>query len=452
MLQIPRRSVLQLYQIVSGRNLLTRLDELNRTQWLSGDELAVLQQKKLHQLFTYAHQWIPYYHQLFDAVDFQPDEILVDTSSIQKIPVLTKEIIRQNFDNLLTTEPKHRKQMSQLTTGGSTGYPLIFMQDSNFRDYVTADIHRHLGWGGWSLGQKHAYIWGANFEIEAADLLRTRLMNWVLNRFVTNAYVLTKESMSAFANKIQQEKPRILFGYPSSAYRFAKFVCEQGLDDIKFDAIFSSAEVLYPDQRQFIEATFHGKMFNRYGTRELGGICCECEAHTALHASVENVYIEILKSLRNGESAQLGETGHVVITNLNNYGMPFIRYQVEDMGAWSTLENCPCGRQLPLMDLVQGRRIDMFKTKDGRDVWGGFASPLFGIKGIERFQLIQKTLDDVLVRIVKNAKLDQAGLAKIERTIKTALGNDIQIEYEFPDEIAVYDSGKYRYVICKIAE
>ena len=132
--------------------------------------------------------------------------------------------------------------------------------------------------------------------------------------------------------------------------------------------------------------------------------------------------------------------------------MPFIRYSIEDIGAWSLLEHCPCGRELPLMDLVQGRRVDMFKTKDGRAVWGGFASPMFGMKGVKRFQLVQKSLDLVVARVVKDGELDQRQLDTIERTVKIALGDDVEVRFEFPDEIPVLDSGKYRYAISEIGD
>lgn len=447
---LPRRPFIQAYQRVSNRHILTRLDELNQTQWLSREELLTLQQKKLHSLLIYAYQYVPYYRRLFDRVGFNPDDVLADRTQFCRLPILTKAIIRQNSNNMLTTDSKRRASMSPLTTGGSTGHPLAFMQDNNFRDYVTADIHRHLGWAGWELGQVHAYIWGASFETETSRTIRAKLMNWALNRFVTNAYVLSDESMGAFVSQIRRCHPRILFGYPSGLYRFAEFVHEHGFDDIKFNSILASAEVLYPAQRQFIEAVFDGKMFNRYGTRELGGICCECEAHTASHISVENVYVEILQELDNNEPTQPGESGHIIVTNLNNYGMPFIRYSIEDMGAWSTVKNCPCGRELPLMDLVQGRRVDIFKTKDGRAVWGGFASLLFAMDGVKQFQVVQKSLDLVVVRIVKEGELDQTLLDRIERTVKTAMGDDIEVRFEFPEEIPVLSSGKHLYTISEV--
>lgn len=444
-----REQAIKLYDRMTGRRFWERLNELNRSQWFSRDELLELQHTKLHRLLQNVYQNVPYYRRLFDQVGFKPDDVLTDLASMRKIPVLTKQIIREHFDELLTTDSERRKTMSRLTTGGSTGHPLVFMQDSDFRDYVTADLHRHLGWAGWELGQYHVYIWGTNFEAISAKTRRAKAMDWALNRFVTNAYVLSEESLGVFAEQVRKRRPRILFGYPSSVFRFAEFVREHRYDDIKFEAIFSSAEVLYPAQREYIDQTFGSKMFNRYATRELACIGCECPAHTGLHVSLENVYIEILQD---GRPVGHDQEGDIIVTNLNNYGMPFIRYSVGDIGAWYKEDDCSCGRQSPMIDLVQGRQIDMFRARDGRKVWGGFASPLFGLDGVRQFQLVQKSLDLVVARIVKDAELDQSRLDEIERTVKVALGDHVVVEFEFPDEIPVYKSGKYRYAICEMDE
>jgi phenylacetate-CoA ligase len=444
-----RRQVINLYQLSTGRHILARLDELNRTQWLSRGELLALQRDKLQRLLDYAYAYVPYYHRLFDQVGFKPPDLLADPAFFQKIPTLNKTLIRENFDDLLTTESRRRKQMRRDTTGGSTGQPLVFMIDADVRDYMTAYLHHHLGWTGWQFGQPHVYIWGAGFEIETMQSLRAKLMDWLLNRFITNAYVLSEETMSAFALQVRRRRPRLLVGYPSSLYHFAEFVRERGFDDIQFEAIVSSAEVLYPAQRQFIESVFSGKMFDRYGTREVGAIGYECEAHKGLHVIVGNNYVEILKD---GQPVDVGEAGEVVVTNLNNYSMPFIRYCTEDVAAWHADDNCPCGRAHPMMEVVQGRRVDMFKTKDDRAVWGGFASLMFDMEGVKRFQLVQKSLDHVVVRIVKDAPLDEARLAEIERTVHIALGDDVNVEFEYPDEITIEGSGKYRYTISEIHE
>jgi len=445
-----RQQAILLYQKATGRHILECLDELNRTQWLSRDELLNLQRSKLYRLLEYAYEQVPYYHWLFDRVGFRPPDVLSDLASMQRVPVLSKSIIRENLDDLCTIETRRRKQMSYLTTGGSTGHPLVFMQDSDFRDYVTADIHRHLGWAGWQLGQVHAYIWGTSFEAEKIQTIRSRLMDWALNRFVTDAYILSEESMSAFVSQIRHRRPRILFGYPSSLCRFAEFVRERGFDDIRFDATFCSAEVLYPAQRQLIEEVLGGKVFNRYGTRELGGIGCECEAHTGLHVSVENVYVEIADD--DGQPIGPAEPGNIIVTNLNNYGMPFIRYSLADVGSWYPADTCPCGRAHPMLSVVEGRHNDMFKTRDGRVVWGGITNSLWGMAGVKQFQIVQKAYDLIIVRVVKEGGLQPAEQSRVKKAIHTALGDNVKVEFEFPAVIPVTKSGKHRYQICEIDE
>jgi phenylacetate-CoA ligase len=445
---IFRRFAIEIYQLVTGRHVLDRLDELNRTQWLTYAELQTLQREKLHQLLAYARVNIPYYNRLFKKFNFNPDEVLTDPQSLRKLPVLTKSVVNANLNEMMTVDSSRRAKLSKLSTSGSTGQPLFSMQDNNYRDCFTADVLRHLGWAGWQFGQPHAYIWGGDFEARTAQTLRTRLMDWTLNRFLTNAYFLSDESMSAFAERVKRRKPAILFGYASSIYSFAQFVQSKRLD-ITFNGIFSTAEVLFPAQRAFIEDVFQTKMFNRYGTREFGGIACECDAHTGLHVSMDNNYIEILD--RSGQPLPPGEAGDIIVTNLNNYGVPLIRYAVDDVGAWNLLDNCPCGRELPLLDVILGRQPDLFKTKDGREIYGGFAGLLFHIPGVKQFQVIQKSLDLVVARIVHEGDLEQTRLDAIEKAVKTVLGADVVVRFEFPEKIPVLNSGKHRYWISEVS-
>lgn len=114
---------------------------------------------------------------------------------------------------------------------------------------------------------------------------------------------------------------------------------------------------MYPEQRCFIEETFKGQVFDRYATCELGEIAYQCQAQMGMHLSVENVYLEIVNA--EGQPAQPGELGQVVVTSLTNYGMPFIRYNMADIAAWYSNEPCPCGRGHPMMSALKGRQNEM---------------------------------------------------------------------------------------------
>lgn len=394
------RTALQLHEKLTQRKILTRLEELNRTQWLSRDELQELQRTKLQRLLTYAYEYVPYYHRVFDEAGFHPEDLRDDLTQLERIPILTKDTIRNNFQDMLTTEPERRKQLSKLATSGSTGQPLVFMQDNNYRDAVTADIQRHMGWAGWKLGDLHAMIWGAPQNPTLSRKLRLAMIDRIWNRFQINAFALTDESLTAFTKRVQRQTPKILFGYATSLFHFAQFIRQSSYRDISFRAIFSTSELLLPPVRQFIEDTFHCKVFDRYASLELGGIACECEAHTGLHISMENNFIEILND---GLLAKPGEVGDIIVTNLNNFGMPFIRYSIGDAGAWYTGENCPCGRASTLLRMIEGRLVDSFYTRDGRRVWSGFAGAGFRClthPAIKQFQVVQKSLDKMIVRLV----------------------------------------------------
>ena len=445
-----RRQVLRLYDLATKRRLVERLEELNRTQWLKRDDLIKLQRDKLQRLVEYAYQYVPYYRRTFEEAGFHPGDLRRDPAALSKLPIMTKQTVRENFDDLLTTEPERRQSMSKKSTSGSTGHPLIFMQDTDFRDYVTAGIQRHIGWAGWKLGQRQAVIWGASFDINFKQRLRTQIFDWVWNRFQTNAFVLTDDSLAVFTEKVRRERPRILFGYASGAHRFAQYIRQNSYGDITFGGVFTTAEALLPAVRQYVEETLHCKVFNRYATLELGDVACECEAHTGLHVSMENNYVEILC---NGRPAQSGEIADVVVTNLNNLGMPFIRYSVGDASGWYQGEDCPCGRAAPLLQAVQGRLVDSFQTRDGRTAWAGFAGAGYtnlAHPSVKQFQIVQKSLDLMVVRLVTEGEVPQPNLAALTRTIQTAFGENVVVKFEFLDEIPTLASGKYQYAVSEL--
>jgi phenylacetate-CoA ligase len=445
-----RKSVLRLHQVVTGRHILDQLIDLQRTQWLGRDELEDLQDRKLIQLVEYAYQNVPYYHSLFDQVGFHPSDMKKDKTTFQRIPVLTKEIVRSNQDTLQTIEAARQKRMIKVTTSGSTGHPLSFYEDSDFRDRFTAAVQLHLGWAGAELWHRHAYIWGACFEVKAQQALRTRLIDWEWNRFITNAFLLSDQSLEVFARRVCRERPDVLMGFASSVHNYAHFVRQRPEFDISFKGIITSAEVLLPEVRNYIEETFHCKIFNRYSTRELDGIACECEAHDGLHASLECNYIEIIKD---GRPAEPGEVGQIIVTNLDNRGMPFIRYQINDEGSWSKSGPCPCGRSSPKIGSVEGRIVDTFVAADGRKVWAGFAGAAYKClvhPSIRQFQVVQESLDYLTIRIVRDGPVPQENMEQFAYVIRRTFGDHVQVCWEFPDEIPVLPSGKHQYAVSKL--
>jgi phenylacetate-CoA ligase len=389
---------------------------------------------------------VPYYRRVFDEVGFRPDKLAEDPDSLRKIPPVSKAYMRDHLDEFLTSEPARRKEASTNSTSGSTGEPLVFWEDRDFQDSANGNAFRHHTWCGWEPGQPRAYLWG-RFEATFKGALRAQAREFLWNRFTIYCWSLSEEKMSRLAQLIRRRKPKLLHGFPSALHFFAQCVRENRWDDVKVPAIVSAAEVLYPEQREYIEETFGCRVFNRYASHEMGGIANECEKHTDMHISTETCYVEIL----DGDNLPVsdGEVGNVVVTNLINYTFPFIRYRYEDMGSMST-QQCPCGRGQPMLKALEGRQTDMFKTRDGRRVLWGIDIPLRTMEGVRKYQFVQKTLDYVVLRIVKDGPLSQIQRDEIESSVRSSLGDYVQVDYEFLDEIPVESSGKYRYLVCEV--
>jgi phenylacetate-CoA ligase len=441
------RQGIKLFDRLTDHDVLRRFDELIQTQWLSADELRALQLRRLQSVLEYAYEHVPYYKRVFDQVGFRPEELEEKPDGFQKIPPVSKAYMRDHIEEFLTTDPAKRDGMTRDSTSGSTGEPFAFWEDRYNQSYAIANTFRHHAWCGWQLGQPRAYLWSAYVHPGFKQTLREAARNFTWNVIYANGYNLSTETMSDLARRIRRRRPRLLHGYPSALHTFAQFLRDRGWDDVKVPSIYCASEVLYPHQREYIEETFDCQVFNRYAAQEVSGIACECEAHGGMHISTETNYVEILDE--DNVPVGDGEAGSVVVTSLTNYVCPFVRYRLEDRARMSTAQ-CTCGRNQPMLEAIEGRNNDMFKARDGRRVLWGIARSLKGIEGVRRYQFIQKTLDYVVVRVVREAPLTEAQRATVQESVRFYLGDHVEVDFEFPDEIPASRSGKYRYMICEV--
>jgi phenylacetate-CoA ligase len=228
----------------------------------------------------------------------------------------------------------------------------------------------------------------------------------------------------------------------------AKVVRKYGIGGIRPQAVQLTAEVVTQVQREFVEETFHCRVFNRYGCREVSLIAHECSAHSGLHILAENNYVEFLKD---GQPVSVGEEGLIVITNLNNYGMPLLRYQIGDTGIPSNTI-CECGRGYPLMEMTKGRLVDIIVSPSGKLLHGEFFTHLFyKIKGVRQFQVIQETRRDLQIKIVKGDGFSQETLHFLEQAIHTHGDPGFVVHFEICDRIPLSASGKYRFTMSEIS-
>ncbi len=416
---------------INFHSQLSQVDALNNSD---RDAILAFQRERLQQLLQHAYQTTSYYRELLKT----------DSPDISQIPPLEKETIREQLADLCS-ESFSSKLRIKNATGGSTGTPLTFYQDRNYWNQRNLSVYYFDRWAGWNFGQAQLIIWGALADFKDSGNWKQKLNNFWRNQFWLNGFQLTDSEMYNIFQKMEKLKPETILAYPSSLYQFAKFLSGNELKpNCSLKGIITSAEMLHPHYRTLSENVFNTKIYNRYGGREVGLIAMEC-AEGRMHINCRDVLLEI-------DSEQpYKQPGEILITQLNNYAMPFIRYRIGDIGLLSD-EVCPCGNQLPVLKELLGRSTATFRTKNGELIHGGyFTQQFYDIEGVTQFQLIQETIDQCVLKLVKNQQWTEDTGNYLIQKIKDALGSEVSVSVEFVDEIALPLSGKREFTISKVA-
>ena len=379
--------------------LLKHLDAFEQSQFLSLDKIQILQFERLRLLLQHAFAHCPFYTRRFNEIGFNPDK-MQSFDDFNKLPVLTKKDIQKNAFEMKATNLNPEMILPD-QTGGSTGSPLHFFLDQDRVFSRNAAAIRHDRWTGWDIGMKSAYLWGHRGDIAASTGFKARLNQILIDRrLILDTSSITTTKLAQFDKELQKFQPNLFVAYANSIYLFAKYLkSKNSINHHKPKAIITSAELLDSSQRELIESVFECKVYNRYGSRETSIIASECNQHSGLHVCAESLFVEIQKK---DVPAKPNEKGKIIITDLLNYGMPFVRYQIEDIG-FPIAGTCPCGRNLPLIDISGGRITDFLVTPEGTII-SGASLTIFLIAntpGIGQAQLIQLSQNEIVFKIVK---------------------------------------------------
>jgi len=414
--------------------------EKKKLQYLPLEEIKKYQLDKFKQLLMEADK-SPYYKEIIESFGKSLDKFTLE--DLKKFPILTKDIIRKEKTRLLT---KPVEELFANSSGGSTGEPINFYQDQNYRDHVWATMMIIMETCGWFYGARVARLWGAPQDKPG---LKGKIAYFLQNTRFYDSFNMSEENMLKYHKDMEKFQPDVIISYASSIYLLAKFLEKKGIKpNYPKISISTSAETLHPYMRETIEKIFNTKVFDKYGSREVSAIAYECEAHSGLHIIMDNVIVECIDSITGEEVWD--KPGELLITDLNNYGMPFIRYKIGDMGILSK-EKCRCGRNTLLLKRVIGRTTDNFILKNGRIVHGEYFTHLFyGLEGIKEFQFVQEKIDRFIFYIVKDENFDVNIINRLEQEIKNVVGSDSQLDIIFVESIPKTPTGKYRFTISKI--
>lgn len=419
---------------LSGSKIPQNLNLIKKLDKLSLEEKKKYQDEKLKKILLHAYNNVPYYSRILSQAGVIKDN-QVFLENFKNIPLLTKEIIRKEGENLYSKDYKSRK-FYENTSGGSTGEPARFLQDKNYYDWNVANKMFIKYKAGQESGQKELRFWGSERDLlDGKEKLSIRLRNWLYNRKEFNTFKMSEKQMRGYINQWNDYKPCWVESYVQSIYEFAKFIEKNNLEIYSpKNGILTSAGTLYPEMRETIERVFKCQVYNRYGSREVGDMAC---GRDSLALSFWNHWLDVT-----GED--MGEGSNIVVTGLNNFSMPIIRYEIGDVGA--------LGNELEIKKLI-GRSTDIFKTIDGKNIDGAyFRHALFYFDQIKNYQIIQKEFDFIEYRIVLRDErfLSKEDTDKIISWVKKVMGENCKIDINYFKDIPASKSGKYLYTICEI--
>ncbi|MFH1418757.1 MAG: AMP-binding protein [Planctomycetota bacterium] len=440
---IVRRVLLPLHEWALQRDSLRYLHRLEDSQWWPAERLRELQQAKLRRLLRYAHEHCPYYGKRIDDAGIDVDRVTLD--KLSQLPTLTKSDIAEHTHLMIDHEIKGG--LCDLTTGGSTGEPLAFKVDRTRQAADQAARARTRRWFGINVGQRELYLWGSPLEHAARDHIR-HVRDILTNHRLLNAFKMTPARMSRYIDTIHRFDPVHIFGYPSSIARLVRHAadCGRPVRNRSLKAVFVTGELFHQADRAIIEEFAAVPVVDGYGSREAGFIAHQCPAG-AYHITMESLIVELLDA--DGRPVSPGTPGEITITHLDAFGMPFIRYRTGDVARQASGQ-CPCGRRLDSLEIIEGRRTDMLRTAAG-----GFAHALSVIyvlrdePTVGEFKIVQQRSLDLDVSVVPRGEFGPASRQRVCESLKRRIGEEIEVSISLTDRIHPDASGKHRHVVSE---
>jgi phenylacetate-CoA ligase len=434
--------------------MITRNDEryyesLNASQWLSRSDMRELQDEKLRRLIRHAYRSVPYYRHRMQEANLHPEDIR-GQADLHKLPFLTKADVRKHLYFDILQEGVSHAEILKVTTSGSTGEPFVCYADRAQLEFRWAATLRSQEWTGYRFGDPTVRLWHQTIGMSKSQIAKERTDAWFCNRTFFPVFEMSEDALANAVKLIEERKPVLIDGYAEAFNVLAQYLEARGGLNFRPKALMSSAQSMPPASRALIEKAFGCKVFDKYGSREFSGLAYESDAHNGHLVVAEGYIVEVLVD---GRPAQPGEVGEIVVTDLNNFCMPFIRYRIGDLAA-ALDDSVPstCGRGLPRIGEIQGRVQSIIQGTDGRFVPGSFFPHVLKDYdyAIKRFQVVQDEMGAIKFHVVKGSRYSDATLDEIKVLFRQFLGDTLRIDVIFEENIALVRTGKHLASVSKL--
>ena len=421
--------------------------QLEQSQWWPAETLAEHQLRQLELLLAHAARTVPFYRGRLDAIaGLRRGELTMD--AWRRLPVLGRTDIQEAGAALVSRRlPKDHGDTSDVSTSGSTGRPVTVKATAITKLFFRALTLRYDVWHDREFSGKNAKI-ARQSPSAAGDETGRHRSTWVFG-YASGPMVsfnVTRPAAEQLA-WLGQVNPDYLLTYPSNLLSLLQRCEETGVRFPGLREVATMGEVLEPEVRAACERVWGLPVVDAYSAKELGIIALQCPEHPHYHVQAENVLVEILD--KDGKPCPPGEVGRLVVTDLHNFAMPLIRYEIGDYAEAGG--PCPCGRGLPVITRILGRVRNLLTLPSGERIWPLYNSSSLGkIAPVRQAQLIQRSLEQIQVNLVVARPLTAAEEERLSDAIGRALGHPFALSFVYVEEIPRAASGKFEDFVSEI--
>lgn len=422
-----------------------KLAWLAETDHWPPEQHRAFQEERLRDVVEHDYEHVPFYRRRMEERGLRPEDLRT-IEDLQKLPVLRRAEVHEHFDEMLSRAAR-RRELVLGHTSGTTGSPLEFYWDHNVCVWNNLLEYHYRSWAGARFGDVTATLLGnviVPLHQQKPPFWRT-CKPW--KRIFFSSFHLEPRHLPSYVAALRELGSVWLEAYPSTAYVLAQHLEERG-ETLPLAGVLLSSETLTRAVRERIEQRFATRAWDSYSMSERVIFSGECEEHAGQHLFPQLGIVEVLNE--QDEPLPPGRVGRLVATGLQNLAMPFLRYDTGDVGGYDP-EPCGCGRTYPKMFPITTKAEDIVVTPEGRFISSSVLThPFKPMVNIEKSQIIQESLDRLVVRIVRRSTYGDRDSEILLAGLRQRLGPTIDIQLEFVEDIPRTPAGKYRWVISRV--
>ncbi len=414
-------------------SLLAQLFQLEYTQWLDGRTLLERQLVQLGRLAAYAHRHSLFWKRTLDPIGVDAGGSWSE-EKLSKVPLLTREaLVEMGTSVNCHIVPQAHQPSQNVQTSGSTGQIVKVKRTAmNHLTWMALTMRDHF-WHRRDFGQILSVI-RANVQARDDDAVARR-EGWgipVSLLFETGPAYCQPLSLSVGeqAKWLLRRNPRYLLTYPTNLDALLDEFTRMGQFPTGLTEVRSIGETLSGELKARCENEFGVRAVDMYSAQEVGVIALQCPVSGLYHVQAESLIVEVLNE--DGAPCREGEIGRVVVTDLHNFAAPIIRYEIRDYAEVGG--PCPCGRGLPTLKRILGRRRNMVTLPDGSRHWPTVGFHAFrDIAPIRQYQAIQRSSDSIEIKLVVDRPLTRESEARLSSVIQEAMGYPFRLRFSYHD-------------------